>query len=143
MIMFEEEKEPTIEEIVDELRINEDSYSILKQLNMLEDLKQIYSKDNGVNICRADLRNAFNKGKIIGYIEGLNVNDYRIKMFENSNNAKWIIIYVQGVELNSRDIDEIVEIVNRKLDSEANCLYGFSYSNESKIKGLILESGQV
>ena len=63
-----DEKESTIEEIVDELKISKRSYDKIKELDMIEDLILMFRKDNDLNICRSDMKYAFQNKDVIGYI---------------------------------------------------------------------------
>lgn len=121
-----DDKELTIEEIIDELRISDRSYQLLKKSSLLKVLKHLYNKDNEISICHSDLRNVFDGGEIVEIFSNSEIEDCDICKW-NKNNC-WLILFVQDRN------------INEKIFKMKNCLFAFKQSNKKEIIGFVVEN---
>ena len=136
MLLFEE-KEPTLEELVYDLKISKKSYEKLIELSMLDNLKLLLKKDNDISLCQSDLKNVFDGKDIIGYI-GWKEENISISIFDATKEVKDIIIFLQDKEYKESMMNEIIDTIKNEKNFNINYVFGFKKSFNKKIWGLIV-----
>lgn len=130
-----DEKESTIEEIVDELKISKRSYDKIKELDMIEDLILMFRKDNDLNICRSDMKYAFQNKDVIGYILLSNDNNLMIDIDKENKEPKSALLLIQDIVY---DITLSNKIIDRIKTKDLDFFICFKQSSNKRINGLIM-----
>ena len=130
-----DEKESTIEEIVDELKISKRSYDKIKELDMIEDLILMFRKDNDLNICRSDMKYAFQNKEVIGYILLSNDNNLMIDIDKENKEPKSALLLIQDIVY---DITLSNKIIDRIKTKDLDFFICFKQSSNKRINGLIM-----
>lgn len=129
------EKELTIEEIVDELKISKRSYDKIKKLNMIDDLILMFRKDNDLNVCRSDMKYAFQNKEVIGYILLSNDNNLMIDIDKENKEPKSALLLIQDIVY---DITLSNKIIDRIKTKDLDFFICFKQSSNKRINGLIM-----
>lgn len=129
------EKELTIEEIVDELKISKRSYDKIKKLNMIDDLILMFRKDNDLNVCRSDMKYAFQNKEVIGYILLSNDNNLMIDIDKENKEPKSVLLLIQDIVY---DITLSNKITDRIKAKDLDFFICFKRSSNKRINGLII-----
>ena len=130
-----DEKESTIEEIVDELKISKRSYDKIKELDMIEDLILMFRKDNDLNVCRSDMKYAFQNKEVIGYILLSNDNNLMIDIDKENKEPKSALLLIQDIVY---DITLSNKIIDRIKTKDLDFFICFKQSSNKRINGLIM-----
>lgn len=120
---------------MDELKISKRSYDKIKELDMIEDLILMFRKDNDLNICRSDMKYAFQNKDVIGYILLSNDNNLMIDIDKENKEPKSALLLIQDIVY---DITLSNKIIDRIKTKDLDFFICFKQSSNKRINGLIM-----